>query len=149
MRCHYAILLGLVIFSTALGIARADDDFLPADEAFRFSTQVSGGQFELHWAIAEGYALYRDRIHLQVVTPSAVSAQIRIWPASITHQDEFFGPQEIYRNSLLIKAPLVCSTGVKQVTIEVKYQGCADKGLCYPPETKQVAVNLPEGACGA
>jgi thioredoxin:protein disulfide reductase len=126
------------------------EDFLPAEEAFVFSSNVSGKSLTWHWQLALGYSLYRDRIHVRIVEPASVHLGDLKFPKPIIHQDKFFGPQAIYLNELTLSAPVHCRLSVPTpVTIEIRYQGCADAGLCYPPETRKVPLTLPVAACGA
>jgi thiol:disulfide interchange protein DsbD len=126
------------------------DDFLLPDQAFRFDALAGGSdQVVLNWEIAEGYYLYRARI--KVTTPSA-SAQLGgpQFPAGQFKTDEYFGRQEIYTRELRVTVPVArAAGGAFSVPLQVTYQGCAEKGLCYPPITKSVSVALARGAGSA
>ena len=126
------------------------DDFLLPDQAFRFDALAGGSdQVVLNWEIAEGYYLYRARI--KVTTPSA-SAQLGApqFPAGQFKTDEYFGRQEIYHHELRVTVPVArAAGGAFSVPLQVTYQGCAEKGLCYPPITKSVSVALTRGAGSA
>jgi len=126
------------------------DDFLLPDQAFRFDALAGGSdQVVLNWEIAEGYYLYRARI--KVTTPSA-SAQLGApqFPAGQFKTDEYFGRQEIYHHELRVTVPVArAAGGAFSVPLQVTYQGCAEKGLCYPPITKSVSVALARGAGSA
>ena len=126
------------------------DDFLPPDQAFRFDALAGGSdQVVLNWEIAEGYYLYRARI--KVTTPSA-SAQLGAaqFPAGQFKTDEYFGRQEIYHHELRVTVPVArAAGGAFSLPLQVTYQGCAEKGLCYPPITKSVSVALARGAGSA
>ncbi|MGH8134155.1 MAG: protein-disulfide reductase DsbD [Steroidobacteraceae bacterium] len=134
-----------------LGSARrTGDNFLPADEAFRFDALPDGtDRVRLNWEIAEAYYLYRARI--KVTTPSA-SAQLGPlqMPAGQFKTDEYFGRQEIYHHELIATVPVArAAAGTLALPLQVTYQGCADAGLCYPPITKTLTVTLPAGAGSA
>jgi thiol:disulfide interchange protein DsbD len=126
------------------------DDFLLPDQAFRFDALAGGSdQVVLNWEIAEGYYLYRARI--KVTTPSA-SAQLGApqFPAGQFKTDEYFGRQEIYHHELRVTVPVArAAGGAFSLPLQVTYQGCAEKGLCYPPITKSVSVALARGASSA
>jgi thiol:disulfide interchange protein DsbD len=139
--------------SAVLGSVKSSgDDFLPVDEAFRFDALAGGSdQVQLNWEIAEGYYLYRARI--RITSPSA-SAQLGAsqFPPGQFKTDEYFGRQEIYHHELRVTVPVARAAGGAFVLpLEVSYQGCAEKGLCYPPTTKSVSVTLSggTGAAGA
>jgi len=123
------------------------DDFLPPDRAFRFDALPDGtDRVRLNWEIADGYYLYRARI--RVMTPST-RAQLGApqMPQGQIKTDEYFGRQEVYHHELVATVPVVRATGgAFELPLQVTYQGCADAGLCYPPITKDVTVNLSAGA---
>jgi thiol:disulfide interchange protein DsbD len=123
------------------------DDFLPPDRAFRFDALPDGtDRVRLNWEIADGYYLYRARI--RVMTPST-RAQLGApqMPQGQIKTDEYFGRQEVYHHELVVTVPVVRATGgAFELPLQVTYQGCADAGLCYPPITKEVTVNLSAGA---
>jgi thioredoxin:protein disulfide reductase len=126
------------------------DDFLPPDRAFRFDALPDGtDRVRLNWEIADGYYLYRARI--KVMTPST-RAQLGApqMPQGQIKTDEYFGRQEVYHHELVATVPVVRATGgAFELPLQVTYQGCADAGLCYPPITKDVTVNLSAGAASA
>src|ERR1700726_4361208 len=128
-------------------VRTSGDDFLPPDRAFRFDALPDGtDRVRLNWEIADGYYLYRARI--RVVTPST-RAQLGTpqMPQGQIKTDEYFGRQEVYHHELVATVPVVRPTGgAFELPLQVTYQGCADAGLCYPPITKDVTVNLPAGA---
>jgi thiol:disulfide interchange protein DsbD len=123
------------------------DDFLPPDRAFRFDALPDGtDRVRLNWEIADGYYLYRARI--KIVTPSP-RAQLGTpqMPQGQIKTDEYFGRQEVYHHELVATVPVLRSSGgAFELPLQVTYQGCADAGLCYPPITKSVTVNLSAGA---
>src|ERR1700730_12951599 len=123
------------------------DDFLPPDRAFRFDALPDGtDRVRLNWEIADGYYLYRARI--KVMTPST-RAQLGApqMPQGQIKTDEYFGRQEVYHHELVATvAVLRASGGAFELPLQVTDQGCADAGLCYPPITKNVTVNLSAGA---
>lgn len=128
-------------------VAQADD-FLPDDQAFAFSSSLSQQTLRWHWQVADGYSLYRDRIHVRVVQPAAVRVSEIAFPTPIIHQDEFFGPQAVYTHELTLSTKIYCAfTQPTPVTFEVHYQGCADAGLCYPPEVRTVTLSLSAANC--
>lgn len=117
------------------------DDFLPPDQAFRFSASADGAQrVRLSWAIAPGYYLYRDRIHVASATPT-VQIGTPEFPAGVVKQDDYFGKQVIYHNALVATVPVTRASGAV-VPLTVTYQGCAEAGLCYPPVTRTVSIQL-------
>jgi thiol:disulfide interchange protein DsbD len=125
---------------------KSGDEFLSPDQAFQFQASPDGpGQVRLSWAIAKGYYLYRDRIHIASEDPQASVGQPQ-FPEGILKNDEYFGKQVIYHDSLVVPVPVSRSgSGPADLKLKVTYQGCAEAGLCYPPQTRNVSLQLPAG----
>jgi thiol:disulfide interchange protein DsbD len=132
-----------------LGKARvaSQDEFLPPDEAFRLEAKAEGpDRVRLIWQIAEGYYLYKSRTK---ATTSSTQAQLGSlsMPTGKIHTDDYFGEQEVYYIELDAMLPVARPGGGPiDLPLDVTYQGCADAGLCYPPITKQVSLELPAGS---
>ncbi|WP_140909266.1 protein-disulfide reductase DsbD family protein [Cognatiluteimonas lumbrici] len=139
----------LLALVAAPSLAADPDDLLPVDEAFALTASApSRDRIELEWKIADGYYLYRHRTS---ATPlGGFSAGTLQMPDGKRHVDEFFGEVETYRGRLQAVLPGVADAGAGSVTLEVKYQGCADIGVCYPPQKRTLTVSLPAdgGATG-
>ncbi len=87
------------------------DDFLPADEAFRFDALAGASdQVVLNWEIAEGYYLYRARIKVTTSSPSAQLGTAQ-FPTGQFKTDEYFGRQEIYHHELRVTVPVARAAG--------------------------------------
>lgn len=107
--------------------------FLPVEQAFNLSVEPqASGETLLRWDIAPGYYLYQQRLQFSGLPADAYPEL----PAGLPYSDEFFGDSQIYREHLTLKLP----AGVAG-SIQVGWQGCADAGLCYPPQTQQVDVS--------
>ena len=125
------------------GNASGDDEFLPPDEAFRFSGEVTGpNTLHLRWAIADGYYLYKAKIKAasdsQIVQLGAPDL-----PQGDEKTDEYFGTQQVYHQFLEADVPFSrASPEGGTFDAKVTYQGCADAGLCYPPITKTLQLSL-------
>lgn len=114
-------------------------DFLPVREAFRLSLVSSDAKsVKLRFVAAEGYYLYRHRFQFRI-EPSDLAKGAAVLPAGTPKHDEYFGDVEVYHGILDVELPLDNPIGLP-VTLHVTYQGCADKGLCYPPETERLEV---------
>ena len=117
------------------------EEFLPVDQAFELQPLVwkDDGTLEVSWRIAKDYYLYRDR--LKVTTAAPVRLGKPVLPPSLPYEDEHFGTTQVYRDKLVIKVPieiLPYSLEGKGIPVTVVYQGCADAGLCYPPQTRKL-----------
>jgi len=105
-------------------------DFLPANKAFVFTSEpLPSGETRLHWQITDQYYLYKKRFKFDGLD----AAQTPVLPQGQEHSDEFFGATQVYRDSLELLIPAGASGQVK-----VSWQGCADAGLCYPPQSQTV-----------
>ena len=108
----------------------AQPDFLPANKAFEFSSEaMPSGETRLHWKVADTYYLYQKRLKFDGLDEAHKPAL----PQGQEHSDEFFGETQVYRDSLELLIPAGASGQVK-----VSWQGCADAGLCYPPQSQTV-----------
>lgn len=135
------ILLLLPLFSTAQA---EQPDYLTPQQAFKLNTAVEGADnIRLTWQIAEGYYLYRNKLKFTSQTPGITLGEAR-FPAGKNKHDEFFGDVEIYRNSVSIQIPIqrAADAGDNLVLTTIS-QGCADAGLCYPPQKQDVSLSLP------
>src|SRR5450432_3981343 len=112
------------------------DDFLSPDQAFRVDAVPEGSdRVRLNFEIAEGYYLYRARIKVTTASTGAQLGAVQM-PDGQVKNDEYFGRQEVYHHELRAIVPVArASGGALDLPLAVTYQGCADKGLCYPPIT--------------
>ncbi len=109
--------------------------FVTVDEAFRFTAVQSGNTLNVDWQIKQGYYLYRKSIKINGTNVSLSPLSL---PKGLIHQDEFFGQVEIYRDSLFLNQQL--NDIRPQSSVVIEYQGCADKGFCYPPEARTIVL---------
>ncbi len=123
-----------------------EKDLLPVDQAFALTASApERGQIQLQFKIAPGYYLYRHRT--SVKADPAFNAGALQMPAGNKHHDDFFGEVETYRERLQATLPGAPTDAAGTISLEVRYQGCADAGVCYPPQKRTVQVTLP-GAGG-
>jgi thiol:disulfide interchange protein DsbD len=115
-------------------------DFLPVRDAFRLSLlNSSPDAATLRLVVAEGYYLYRHQFKFSV-TPAELAAAPVTLPEGQHKRDPYFGDVRVFHGPLEITVPLN-NPGNQPLNLSVTYQGCADKGLCYPPETEILALN--------
>ena len=131
--------------------AAPDEDFLDPDKAFVFSARLKDDHTIIaDWTIAEGYYLYRHRFKFELVDADGVTLGEARIPAGKVKQDEFFGTVETYHHGVEIPVPVSPAvTEGEELILKVGYQGCADAGLCYPPQNKTMPLELgalPEAA---
>ncbi len=123
-------------FAAGLFDGPGRSNFIPADQAFAFDFQQNQHDVNLSWQVKEGYYLYRQQIKINPANASIVPLQL---PKGEPHNDEFYGKSEIYRQRLVV--PVTLTQASHGATLTVTYQGCADAGFCYPPETRTVPLN--------
>ncbi|KAF3983705.1 MAG: protein-disulfide reductase DsbD [Methylococcales symbiont of Hymedesmia sp. n. MRB-2018] len=117
-------------------------ELLPAEQAYTVSAKaINANQLEVSWNIAEGYYLYRSKTHIVSTSENIQLGRLEI-PAGKSKHDEFFGDVEIYREQLKIRVPIINHQNLHSLDILVSYQGCADIGVCYPPQKKTFSINL-------
>ncbi len=145
IRDRFAPLLIAACLSVA---AFADDEPLPVTEAFQYVVADSGTALEIDWAIADGYYLYRKRLGFATSDSSIVLGEPD-FPEGLPHEDEFFGKQQVYRDRFFVTIPYTVN-GDRPASVElvIRSQGCADMGLCYPPQAWTETVTLRKTAGG-
>lgn len=122
-----------------------NSDFLPVHEAFKLSLVSSDAQnITLRFVASDGYYLYRHRFQFRSEPADVALGTAQIPPGEAKH-DEFFGDVEVYHGVLDIVVPRPAADN-RGFTLLVGYQGCADKGLCYPPETARIAIDAAGAA---
>ncbi len=129
--------------SSTLGSINNSADFLPVRAAFKLSLVESTPQsIKLRFVATEGYYLYRHRFQFRA-EPADIGLGAAQLPKGEQKHDEFFGDVEVYHGILDIDLP---RTDSRAFTLVVTYQGCADKGLCYPPETERLSIDGSDAA---
>jgi thiol:disulfide interchange protein DsbD len=121
--------------------AAAEPKLLPNERAFAFSARgMDERTVEARFVIADGYYLYRDRIKFTVEPGTLGTPSL---PPGKVKEDQFFGKVETYRNQVVVKLPLDAAAPGSAVTVSADSQGCADLGVCYPPQIQKVTLTLP------
>jgi thiol:disulfide interchange protein DsbD len=133
------LLLLACLFPT--GAARADDDFLPPAQAFRFSARMAGPQtVAVTFTIADGYYMYRERFNFSATNATLGEAQIP--PGKVKYDETFNKNVETYHGNVTITIPVQAAGAF---TLKAGGQGCADKGLCYPPQEYTASLSSAGG----
>jgi thiol:disulfide interchange protein DsbD len=149
MKLKFTQLLALfLLFNLHIGnqsVLAADDDlsalfatkteFLKVDEAFVLSTEIVDDEIIAKFEIADEYYMYRGRFFFSAEGATLADAYI---PAGKKKVDEYLGDVEVYYHSLEISIPFTAQQ--KEFTFIIEYQGCAEAGLCYPPEEKRIQL---------
>jgi len=136
----------ILLFSLLLSLAHAEE-FLDPAVAFKPTARALDGQtIEVSFEIAKGYYLYRHAFRFAAEEGAANLGEPQI-PKGKEKDDENFGKVEVYYKTVAIRVPVErISSGVLPLKLNVTSQGCADAGVCYPPQTQAVSLELPDPA---
>ena len=147
----FSLLLSLSFISqaqstNALAALQQGSQFLPVEQAFvmdfRQQTNSDGQEkLQVSFTIADGYYLYKKQFKLAGVD-TAFSHPA--YPKGVMIKDEYFGESEVYFHQVVLDIPL-SQIGTEAV-LKLRYQGCAEAGLCYPVQTLEIPLIAPEGA---
>jgi thiol:disulfide interchange protein DsbD len=144
-----AVLAGALLVATAASAqTTGGPKLLPAEDAFRLSARaLDASTIEIRFNVADGYYLYRDKLRFRV-EPAPIAAGAAALPPGKPHRDEFFGEVAIYRGLVVAKVPVTGARAGQAVALVADSQGCADAGVCYPPQTQRVELKLPAAGAG-
>ena len=120
-------------------------EFLPVREAYRLDGAITPqGELRLYWQITQGYYLYQHAFRIRSEAPALNEPLSIALPLAMDKTDEFFGEVSVYYDEadLTVRLP----DDPQRLTLAVTYQGCADAGLCYPPETEYLLVDVSAGS---
>lgn len=120
-------------------------DFLPVEQAYQLDVAVVNDRtLRLYWQIADSYYLYQQRFGFELTGNGLPVEVTPEFPPALARTDEYFGDVQVYYHG----ADIVLNTpgGVRNATLKVVSQGCADAGLCYPPRTQYFDIDFAAGA---
>jgi thiol:disulfide interchange protein len=120
------------------------DEPLPAEQAFRLSIRAdSAAQIAVRWTMAKGYYLYRDRTTFIANDEAGVLGPPQ-WPQGVTHQDPQFGDVVVFYDHVNVPiAVRANAAATRSLTVRIRFQGCLENSVCYPPMTREIAVSMP------
>jgi thiol:disulfide interchange protein DsbD len=110
--------------------------FLKVDQAFQMDFQQSGNELIVKWDIAQGYYLYKNQFSIEA--DGALLGQ-PVYPKSEQIEDEFFGLSDVFKQDINVVYPIIKAN--QDAVIKVRFQGCAEAGLCYPPQKNEIFLN--------
>jgi len=135
--------------ASLLGQSSGENEYLPPDEAFQLNViSTAANKVSVSLDIAENYYLYREKFAFESATPGITILPYQL-PAGDIKEDEFIGRTEVYHYNFAIDLALSGQSTDGKFKLIAKYQGCADKGICYPPITKTIDVSLGDGISDA
>ncbi len=120
-------------------------ELLKPEQAFQFFASVKDANtIHVSWIAAEGYYLYKNKLNLTLESKTQTQLAAYNLPKGESHNDPEFGEVEVYRQEMGVDVPLQrTNLEAETVTITSKFQGCADRGVCYPPMNTSVSLELP------
>ncbi|MEX3583037.1 MAG: protein-disulfide reductase DsbD [Burkholderia sp.] len=136
------LLACLALFASLFRIssaAWAANDFLDPSVAFHFSSSEAAGRVDVHFKIADGYYMYRERFAFAVKSGTATFGEAQSLAGHVKYDETFAKNVEIYRGEVTIHVPVAKASG--PFDLSVTSQGCADGGICYPPAEHVVHVD--------
>lgn len=144
-----ALMLGALLNAAAFAAPAGDLDgrnvleepvFLPVDQAFVLTTELSAdGDVVATWQMPDGYYLYKHRFAFTTRDGTELGAPVI--PDGKQKVDDYFGEVEVYYHGVEVRAPVLAQQGGR-IEVGIEYQGCADYGLCYPPEQTWVSFDV-------
>ena len=118
----------------------AEEEFLPPDVAFKLDlVAVDATNVSANFKIVPGYYLYKQRIKFMIKDAATGEIDAIELPTGEIKDDQNFGKQEVYHHDFVANIKL--SSAINPI-IQVTYQGCSEKGLCYAPQTKIFNISL-------
>ncbi len=138
-RFFLSLLLCFPLFAHAI----VEGELLEPEQAFKFSARLTDANtIEVRYKIEDGYYLYRDKFKFEITIPEA-SIGTPVFPPGKVKQDEYFGKVETYRHDVKITIPLKnANPNLQAVSLKAVSQGCADAGVCFPPNTQTAELKL-------
>jgi thiol:disulfide interchange protein DsbD len=121
------------------------EDFLDPAVAFKFAARMEGQSTAVvTYTIADGYYMYRERF--KFTATGAKLGEPQIPPGKVKYDQTFEKDVETYHGSVTIRIPVESGTAF---TLNATSQGCADAGLCYPPQEHSARLTAGGGTPAA
>jgi thiol:disulfide interchange protein DsbD len=147
-KIRVSVLALAAFLGTGPVLALGEDEFLPPEQAFEYTASADPQNVTIEWRATKGYYLYKKRMGMSAATPGVAVGE-PVYPKGEIHEDEYFGEQEVFRGTFKVTAPLTGAKPGDTVALKLKWQGCADAGLCYPPSEWDATVKVTGGTTTA
>ena len=139
----FSLLLSLSFISqaqstNALAALQQGSQFLPVEQAFVMDFRQQENKLQVSFTIADGYYLYKDKFKFVGIDAAFSHPQ---YPKGVMIKDEYFGESEVYFHQVVLDIPL--SQLGSEAMLKVRFQGCAEAGLCYPVQTLDIPLIAP------
>ena len=130
--------------SSYSGSGQSGGEFPPVDKAFPFTTYSDNGDLVLDWEVTPGFYIYQGRMKVEVRPEGVVAAEPEFSIESKQKKDPYFGSVQVLEKDFTATLEqLDGSSGAVRVNVE--WQGCAEAGLCYPPQNETIEYNPSTG----
>lgn len=132
----------MLVLAPARGLALSESDFLPPERAFQISARMASADvLEVSWRIAPGYYMYHEQFRFA----TEPGAELRLGepelpPGTVMYDAVFEQDLETHRDAIAVRIPLAGTPGPARLT--AVSQGCADAGLCYPPQEQAIVLAM-------
>ncbi len=134
----------LLLTGTGVTLQAQEEELLPPEQAFALTAWMQGDSVIAEYRIAPGYYMYRERFAFEIEasdTPARFGAASM--PPGKIMEDEFFGKMETYRDAVRIRLPIIFdAAAATELRVKAMSQGCADIGVCYPPQKQALALQI-------
>ncbi len=134
----------LLLTGTGVTLQAQEEELLPPEQAFALTAWMQDNSVIAEYRIAPGYYMYRERFAFEIEasdTPARFGAASM--PPGKIMEDEFFGKMETYRDRVRIELPVVFdAAAATELRVKAMSQGCADIGVCYPPQKQALALQI-------
>ena len=120
-----------------------DEELLPPEVAFAFSSELVGNELVATWDIVDGYYMYQDKFWVNSLTEDVTVGELETSPGK-EKDDPFFGKVVVYTEKAQVRVPLFAKNNqVTGVELEVWGQGCNEPiGICFPPQSNIVSLPM-------
>lgn len=136
---RFGVFIFALLLTLLAGRVHAAEDFLDPDVAFKVSKTEQPGVIVLRFDVAKGYYLYRERFAFAADAPGVTLGAPEFPKGEVKHDETFGKDMEVYHEPIDVRIPVRQANG--PFTLNVTMQGCADKGLCYPPMDKPLTIS--------
>ncbi len=136
------VLFAFFVSFHAWAVLDEEEPLMPA-EAFKLKAySIEPNLIRVQWDLADGYYLYKDKFKFSTDSKGITLGEPK-YPKGEMHEDEFFGKVESFRHKVLIDIPITRAGDASQdLSLKTVSQGCADMGVCYPPQKETVTFTL-------
>ncbi len=139
------------IAALGLPVAQTASDFLSPEQAFGLKLElINPTTIAAHFSVAPQYYLYQDKLHFTVKTPGDIQISKTDFPVADIKQDPNFGQMQVYHHDFTVQLTLNRAlTAAESLTLNSDYQGCSEKGICYPPQSRSDILGAKSAATDA